>query len=60
MNKELETNTNLSHYRIASKIGAGGMGAVFLAGNTKLGRKVAIKILNNSLGANNDRFRRFV
>jgi hypothetical protein len=31
MNKELEANTNLSHYRIISKIGAGGMCEVYLA-----------------------------
>lgn len=31
MNKELEANTNLSHYRPVSKLGAGGMGEVYLA-----------------------------
>src|SRR5918994_5937497 len=60
MNKELPANTTLSHYRIISKIGAGGMGEVYLAQDTKLNRKVALKILPFELAANQDRMRRFV
>jgi serine/threonine protein kinase len=37
-------DTTLSHYRIVSKIGAGGMDDVYLAQDTKLDRKVASKI----------------
>ena len=54
MNKELAANTTLSHYRIVSKIGAGGMGEVYLAQDTKLDRKVALKILPADLASNRD------
>jgi len=60
MNKELAANTTLSHYRIVSKIGAGGMGEVYLAQATKLVRKVALKILPADVGTNRDRMERFV
>src|ERR1700681_3132248 len=60
MNKELATSSILSHYRIVSKIGAGGMGEVYLAQDTKLDRKVALKILPADLATNQDRMRRFV
>src|SRR5258706_1246632 len=57
---QLSPNTTLSHYLIMSKIGAGGMGEVYLAQDTKLDRKVALKILPADLAANQDRMRRFV
>ncbi len=50
----------LGRYEIRAKIGAGGMGEVFLAQDTKLDRKVALKILPAEVAANQDRMRRFV
>ena len=40
-----EIGDQINHYKILSAIGAGGMGEVFLAHDTKLDRKVALKIL---------------
>ena len=43
--QKLDVGTRLAHYRITAAIGAGGMGEVFRANDTKLGRDVAIKLL---------------
>src|SRR5213596_2691771 len=57
---ELGPGVTLSHYHIVSKIGAGGMGEVYLAQDTKLDRKVALKILPAHVASNRDRMERFV
>ncbi len=59
-NNKIAPGTRLGRYEIRSKIGAGGMGEVYLAEDTQLLRRVALKILPNDLAANQDRMRRFI
>src|SRR4030095_1602854 len=55
----LKLGTKLGRYEIRSKIGAGGMGEVYLAQDTELNRKVALKILPSEVAATRDRMERF-
>src|SRR5438128_2956999 len=57
---KIEPGTKLGRYEIRAKIGAGGMGEVYLAQDTKLDRKVALKILPADVAAHPDRMKRFV
>src|SRR5712675_1003866 len=56
----LSPNSSLAHYTIISKIGAGGMGEVYLAQDTKLDRKVAIKFLHEEFSKAADKLGRFI
>ena len=60
MDKELPAGSTLLHYRIVSKIGAGGMGEVYLAQDTRLDRKVAIKFLHEEFSKDAEKLGRFI
>src|SRR5262249_2629275 len=51
---------SVGHYLITAKLGAGGMGEVFLAEDTRLGRKAAVKFLPAELAADPERRQRFL
>src|SRR5262245_11037454 len=55
----LQIGAKLGHYEILSTLGVGGMGAVYLAEDEKLHRKVAIKVIPLVMSANEQRLKRF-
>ena len=55
---QLEAGTRLGHYEVVSSLGAGGMGEVYRAKDTKLGREVAIKLLLGEVSADPERLAR--
>jgi eukaryotic-like serine/threonine-protein kinase len=55
----LASGTRLGPYQIAAPIGAGGMGEVYRARDTRLGREVAIKVLPSDVASSPDRLARF-
>jgi eukaryotic-like serine/threonine-protein kinase len=60
MSSSLPRGVRLGRYEIRSKIGAGGMGEVYLAQDTRLDRKVALKILPAEVASQRERMERFV
>src|SRR3989454_1163039 len=55
----MDSGTRIGPYEIAASIGAGGMGEVFRARDTRLNRDVAVKVLPKDFAADADRLRRF-
>ena len=55
----VEVGVSINQYKIISRLGAGGMGEVYLAMDSRLERKVALKLLNEEVTKNEEWVRRF-
>src|SRR5687767_6188847 len=55
----LTAGEHLGHYGIHALLGAGGMGEVYRATDTRLGREIALKVLPAEMAADHDRLMRF-
>jgi serine/threonine protein kinase len=55
----LAAGERLGHYEIHALLGAGGMGEVYRATDTRLGREIALKVLPSEMAADHDRLMRF-
>lgn len=58
-NESLREGASFAHYKIIRLIGAGGMGEVYLAQDSRLKRKVGLKILHKNIHADKEHLRRF-
>ncbi len=58
--KVLAVGTEVSHYKVIERIGAGGMGEVYLAEDTRLKRRIAIKFLQSRFAADKELKARFI
>ena len=60
MSTAIPSGTRIDRYEIISQIGAGGMGVVYLAQDTKLERTVALKVLTPDVANDQLRMQRFI
>ena len=56
----IEPGATISHYKILSEIGKGGMGEVYLAQDTELDRRIAIKFLSEEFSKDSEKLNRFI